>query len=177
MVTAALGGTVAAVAASVAQPFAIGSFTKPATIPYLNLFCDPLSHTCNSPATLNYLTGHSRNNETETIDEFGLTADGPVYDLPTGTIKAALGFVYQHWGFNSFTNASNATTVAINNYTIQTARRNIYSTFLQLDIPIIGKDFTLPLVEALTVEASVRYDHYSDFGPTTNPKISADSNT
>jgi iron complex outermembrane recepter protein len=174
MVTAALGGTVAAVPASVAQPFAIGSFTKPSSVPYLNLFCDPLAYTCNSPATLNYLTGYSRNNETETIDEFGLNADGPVIDLPTGTIKAAIGFVYQHWGFNSFSNASNATTAAINNYTIQTGRRNIYSTFLQLDVPVIGKDFTLPLVEALTVEASVRYDHYSDFGPTTNPKISAD---
>jgi iron complex outermembrane receptor protein len=174
MVSAALGWTISAVPSTVAQPFTIGSFTKPASVPYLNVFCDPLAFACNNATTLNYLTGYSHNNETETIDQYGFNLDGPVFDLPTGTIKAAVGGVMQHWGFNSFTNASNSTTTAINNYTIQTARRNIYSAFAQFDVPVIGKDFTLPLVEALTVEAAIRYDHYSDFGPTTNPKISAD---
>ena len=174
MVTAALGGTVAAVPASVAQPYTIGSFTKPSTVPYLNLFCDPLAYTCNSPSTLNYITGYSYNNETETIDEYGLKADGPLFDLPGGTIRAAVGATMQHWGFDTFSNASNSTAVAINNYSQQTGRRTIYSAFTQFDIPLIGKDFTLPLVEALTVEGAVRYDHYSDFGTTTNPKVSAD---
>ena len=32
----------------------------------------------------------------------------------------------------------------------------------------------LPFVERLQVEGSVRYDHYSDFGGTTNPKVSVD---
>jgi iron complex outermembrane receptor protein len=41
-------------------------------------------------------------------------------------------------------------------------------------IPLVGNEFTLPLVKSFTVEAAVRYDRYSDFGSTTNPKISAD---
>jgi iron complex outermembrane recepter protein len=174
MVTAALGGTVAAVPASVSQPYTIGSFTKPANIPYLNLFCDPRAYTCNSQATLNYITGYSYNNEQMSIDEFGFKADGGVVDVPGGTIKAAAGVVMQHWGFDSYSNTSNATTVAINNYTDQTDRRTIYSAFTQFDLPLLGKDFNLPLAEAVTVEAAVRYDHYSDFGSTTNPKFSLD---
>lgn len=171
MVTAALGGTVAAVAASQAQPYTIGSFTKPANIPYLNLFCDPLAYTCNSQATLNYITGYSYNHEVETIDEAGFKADGSVIDVPAGTIKAAAGLVMQRWGFDSISNASNATTVAINNYTVQTGRRTIYSAYTQFDIPLVGGNFTFPLVERLTVDPAVRYDHYSDFGSTTNPKV------
>ena len=30
---------------------------KPASIPYLNLFCDPDAFQCNSPATLDYISG------------------------------------------------------------------------------------------------------------------------
>jgi len=174
MVTAALGGTVAAVAASVAAPYTIGSFTKPASIPYLNLFCDPLAYTCNTQATLNYITGSSYTNETESIDEFGLKADGPLFDLPGGTVKAAVGAIMQDWYFGTYSLASNANTVAITNNTSQQGRRAVYSTYGQLDIPLAGKDFTLPLVEALTVEAAIRYDHYSDFGSTTNPKVAVD---
>src|SRR6185437_14293625 len=34
------------------------TFAKPASIPYLNLFCDPRAFVCNSPATLNYISGY-----------------------------------------------------------------------------------------------------------------------
>ena len=50
-----------------AQEFAVGntvaasgsyaSYTKPASIPYLNLFCDPDAFKCNDPATLAYIKG------------------------------------------------------------------------------------------------------------------------
>ena len=52
--------------------------------------------------------------------------------------------------------------------------RSIYSVFGQLNIPVFGKDFTFPLMQGLNIEAAIRYDNYSDFGSTTNPKISAD---
>src|SRR5207248_10680826 len=66
-VSAALGATVAATPASNASP-GIPSFTKPSSVPYLNLFCDPSSGTvvprgnatgsvlsCNDPATLQFI--------------------------------------------------------------------------------------------------------------------------
>ena len=58
-VSAALGWTIPATPASGTTP-AIATWTKPANIPYLNLFCDPRAYTCNSPDTLNYLNGIER---------------------------------------------------------------------------------------------------------------------
>jgi iron complex outermembrane receptor protein len=171
MVKAALGQTIAAVPANAATPFPIPSFTKPSNIPYLNLFCDPYKFTCNNPATLNYITGYAFNDENEIIDELGAKLDGPVYDLPGGTIKAAIGGVFDHFSFYTASQASNANDALIPTNTATAARRSVYSAFAQLNIPVFGNDFKFPLVEALDVETSIRYDRYSDFGSTTNPKV------
>ncbi len=56
-VSAALGWTIPAGFAIGTSP-AVSTWTRPATIPYLNLFCDPRAFTCNSPSTLQYITGH-----------------------------------------------------------------------------------------------------------------------
>ena len=175
MVKAALGQTIASVAANNATPFVIASFTKPANIPYLNVFCDPNKFACNDPATLAYITGYSFNNENIIIDEFAAKFDGPVYDLPGGTVKAAVGALYDHFSFYTATTASNGNNALIPTNTFAAARRNITSGFVQLNIPVFGSDFKIPFVaEALNVEASVRYDSYSDFGSTTNPKVAFD---
>ena len=171
MVKAAVGQTIASVPANPATPFLIASFPKPANIPYLNLFCDPFKFTCNDPATLAYITGYSFNNESIIIDEVGAKLDGPIYDLPGGTIKAAVGAIGDHFSFYSATQASNSNNALIPVNTVTAARRSIYSGFAQLNIPVFGNDFKFPLVEALDLEASVRYDRYSDFGSTTNPKV------
>ena len=61
-VSAALGWTLAATPASGTAP-GIATWTKPATVPYLNLFCDPTAIQCNSPIALNYVTGFRGLNE------------------------------------------------------------------------------------------------------------------
>ncbi len=38
-------------------------------------------------------------------------------------------------------------------------------------VPIVGRDNAMPLVRELRIDVSGRYDHYSDFGGTTNPKV------
>jgi iron complex outermembrane receptor protein len=174
MVKAAVGQTIASVPANPATPFVIASFTKPSNIPYLNLFCDPFKFTCNDPATLAFITGYSFNNENIIIDELGAKFDGPVYDLPGGTVKAAAGAVMDHFSFYTATQASNSNNALIPNNTASAARRTIYSGFAQFNIPVFGNDFKFPLVEALNLEASIRYDRYSDFGSTTNPKVAFD---
>lgn len=50
-VSAALGWTVNATPASGTTP-AVATWTKPASVPYLNLFCDARQFQCNSPQTL-----------------------------------------------------------------------------------------------------------------------------
>jgi len=174
MVSAALGWTIAAVPANGATPFIIASYTKPTSVPYLNLFCDPTSFTCNDPATLNYVTGFSNNNETDIVTEYGTTADGPLFDLPGGTVRAAVGALLTHTDYFLDTLSSNANSALISNHTNSSARRTVYSAFAQFNIPVFGENFTLPLVEKFVLESSVRWDRYSDVGPTINPKVAFD---
>jgi hypothetical protein len=67
------------------------SFTKPANVPYLNLFCDPNKFTCNSAATLAYISSFTNRDVIERIDEYAANANGDVLPLPGGELKAAVG--------------------------------------------------------------------------------------
>src|SRR6266550_4261400 len=89
-VSAALGWTLPASLGSGTAP-GIATWTKPATVPYLNLFCDPTQFQCNSRTTLDYITGIRSFNERYWINEKGVKADGPLFALPGGDVKAAIG--------------------------------------------------------------------------------------
>ena len=49
--------------------------------------------------------------------------------------------------------------------------RTISSGFVEVYVPIVSRDMGVPLVQSLSLDAAERYDDYSDFGSTTNPKI------
>lgn len=50
-------------------------------------------------------------------------------------------------------------------------RRDVSSGFAELYIPIVGASNELPLAKSLALSAALRYDDYSDFGSTTNPRV------
>lgn len=52
------------------------------------------------------------------------------------------------------------------------ASRRISSAFTEFFVPIVGDGNSIPMVKSLTLDAAERYDEYSDFGGTTNPKLS-----
>ena len=49
--------------------------------------------------------------------------------------------------------------------------RDVYALFGELFIPVIGENNSLPLLHRFEINASARYEDYSDFGDTLNPKI------
>ncbi|HEX2862780.1 MAG TPA: TonB-dependent receptor, partial [Lacunisphaera sp.] len=49
--------------------------------------------------------------------------------------------------------------------------RHVAAAYVETSLPLVGKNFTLPLVRALEVSASARYESYTDFGDTTKPKL------
>ncbi len=167
-VSAALGWTIPA-------GHVLSSYTKPANVPYLNLFCDPAQFTCNSPTTIGFINGFRNYREEMLIHEYGGTADGTILTLPGGDLKAAVGGVYDHYAYfdEDNENYNNPGTAQISDAT-EYRHRTVWAGFAQLNVPIIGDANKLPFVERLEAEGSVRYDHYSDFGGTTNPKVSVD---
>jgi iron complex outermembrane receptor protein len=172
-VNAAVGNTVAATPATAATP-AIAAYTKPANLPYLNLFCDPTAYACNSADVLNYISGFRNNNMQQKLDEFGATASGPLFNLPGGALKGAVGVIVTNTTYKNAQVASNANTTQVVNNTLAVGDRQVYSGFAQLNAPLFSAEQGIPLIDHLTLEASVRYDHYDAFGATTNPKFAFD---
>jgi iron complex outermembrane receptor protein len=99
--------------------------------------------------------------------------DGALFDWSGGTVRAALGAQFRRETFQTDTELGTLNGVPAPSPAFA-SNRNVGSIYGELLIPIIGSSNALPLVQRLRVDLSGRYDHYSDFGGTTNPKISAD---
>jgi outer membrane receptor protein involved in Fe transport len=168
-VSAALGWTMPVSNAVGTKP-AIAAFTKPAVVPYLNLFCDPRVIQCNSPDTIAYIRNYARSDEQFQVNEKSFKADGPLFDLPGGTVKAAIGVDYttNHYIVTSASQSPNNTTVDLQ---FDPQNRSVWAVFAQVNIPVFSDMNGRPFMRRLEFEASWRHDQYSDFGGTSNPKI------
>ncbi|MFM5931751.1 MAG: TonB-dependent receptor domain-containing protein [Novosphingobium sp.] len=89
-------------------------------------------------------------------------ADGPLFELPGGQAKIAIGTEYDR--NTDGTRISQGKVGSINSLPYNEATSNVYSVFGELHLPI---------TEFADVSGSVRYDHYNTFGSTTNPNIGA----
>ncbi len=169
-VSAALGWTIpAGVSLGTSPP--IASWTKPATIPYLNLFCDPRSFDCNSPTTLQYVTAARIATTDFWINEKGANFDGPLFSLPGGDVKAAVGGLYTSESWVYSLNDDTKTPSLLVPPLGESKHLDFWAAFVQLNIPLVGDANSLPLVQQFEIEASWRHDQYSDFGGTSNPKV------
>jgi len=168
-VSAALGWTMPASPGSGTKP-TIATFIKPASVPYLNLFCDPRAYQCNSDITLAYIGNYSRSEEAYWVNQKTIKADGPLFDLPGGTVKAAIGADYtsNHFIVTTTTEDQNNTTVNIQS---DPQSRQVWATFAQVNVPVFSDVNAIPFFRRLDFEASWRHDQYSDFGGTSNQKI------
>ena len=88
---------------------------------------------------------------------FDAKADGRVLELPGGASKVAVGVSYREEEYRE-----------IPTYDLN---RTIRSAYGEVFIPVVGEPNGMTLLRRLEITASVRYDRYSDFGSTTNPKF------
>jgi len=131
---------------------------------------NPYDPGSSNPAVLSSILDYeqfARNRQT--LAEGRFVIDGSLVSLPGGDARLALGGQYQYSQSNAvqtdapigdWTNAARAA-----------ASRSVYSIFGEVVVPIFGAGNAIPGMRSLVVDGSVRYDHYSDFGGTTNPKV------
>jgi iron complex outermembrane receptor protein len=169
-VSAALGWTIPVTAASGTAP-AIATWTKPSSVPYLNLFCDPRAFQCNSPATLDYTSGYRQQWTKYAVDEKGVNFDGPLFDLPAGQVKAAVGATYTSFHFLQTFSSTTQSPNLILPTVADPRQQQLWAVFTQVNVPVIGSANALPGVRRLELEGSWRHDQYSDFGGTSNAKM------
>lgn len=97
-----------------------------------------------------------------------IVADGPLFALPGGDVRFAIGAEYLHEKYAG-NNSRSINAAGIAALTDRTATRTVKSVFGELSVPVIGEG-SGP-IHSLTLSASGRYDDYSDFGHTFNPKL------
>jgi iron complex outermembrane receptor protein len=135
---------------------------NPATA--LNVFGGP-----NNPATLARLidsyfviAGATK------LDVVNLQFDGSVVDLPGGKLRFAAGAEYRdEYTFTDLTTGTSAAQAHVTD----AGSRNVKALFGELYIPLFGGDNARPGLEELSLSLAARWEEYSDFGDTTNPKI------
>jgi iron complex outermembrane receptor protein len=90
--------------------------------------------------------------------------DGPLFELPGGTLRFAVGGELRRETFDQsgFVGAAAVP---------ESLDRDIGSVYGELFIPIVGEANAVPMIQSLSLSISGRYDDYSDFGSTSNPKI------
>jgi len=100
----------------------------------------------------------------------GVQADGPLFDLPGGPVKAAFGAQFRHERFESTVYSELSTTSPVA-YGDGANARDIAAAFGELHIPIVGASNSVVGINRLEVSAAGRVEHYDDVGTTANPKI------
>ncbi|BBO30126.1 TonB-dependent receptor (plasmid) [Alteromonas sp. I4] len=98
-----------------------------------------------------------------------LIADGAIFSLPAGEVKMAIGAEYTE---ETYTRREGLIIPSQGQDLIeQKYKRDVSAVFTEVQIPIVSANNAVAGIESLAVSLSTRYDKYSDFGSTTNPKI------
>ena len=103
----------------------------------------------------------NRNNDLIVIEG---QLSGDLFDVPSGSISFALGGLYRKEEFEQFIADLDTP------FNIETDR-NITAFYGEALIPIIGGEKALPFMQRLELSIAGRYEDYSDFGDTFDPKI------
>ncbi len=127
--------------ATALNPFGDGSFTN--------------------PATLNSIVIQSHDGSTSEAKRASLEADGELLSLPGGTVKAAIG---TDWRTEALPETGTGPS------RVNDLSRNVKAAFAEFAIPVVGRKNARPGLAALDLSLAARYERYSDFGHTTNPK-------
>jgi iron complex outermembrane receptor protein len=86
-------------------------------------------------------------------------AEGPLAQLPTGEIRAAIGGGYRHESLDSVS------------FDPATAARHIRYGYGELTVPLVGKETARSGLQELTLTLAGRYEDYSDVGGHFSPEV------
>ncbi|MBL8270216.1 TonB-dependent receptor [Steroidobacter sp.] len=131
---------------------------------------NPFCNACNTDAQFDGLRGTSRYEINFDADIADIRSSGPLFDLPTGTVQAAIGGEYRREQvaveFDPLTGVGGwAGLGTAGPYDLS---RDIYSVFAEVRVPLI-KSSGGAASSPLELSLAGRYEDYSDFGTTSTP--------
>jgi iron complex outermembrane receptor protein len=112
-----------------------------------------------NPSTIAAIRTTQRLQSVSEIRSAGVITDGTAFNLPTGAVKLALGGELR------------SESLERGSTNLHQFDRSIKSAFAELAIPLVGTADDARAVPRLELSLAARYEQYSDFGNTSNPKI------
>lgn len=130
---------------------------------------NPYNLSATSPAVLAAINDFVNYGQaTQEMAEGRAVLDGPLFAMAGGDVRLAVGAEYHYENIRSFTGSGPQNAITGSN---AYAARNVTSLFGELLVPIVGAGNRFGGMHSLELSGSIRYDDYSDFGGTTNPKV------
>jgi outer membrane receptor protein involved in Fe transport len=116
-------------------------------------------------------SGYSGSRRRSSLSTAVVKFDGPLFRLPAGLLRVALGGAWRRETLSSSGYSFVSGTVEAPT-TPAAAARDLSALFGELSIPVLDETAGFG-IGRLTMSAAARYEKYSDFGGTTNPKVGA----
>lgn len=125
----------------------------------------------NSAAVLDFIgQGFSRRVTRSSIRTANIKADGPLFSVPGGTVRIAMGANVRREGLTSGETSFSSGTVPLV-APDETEHRTVGAVFAELAVPLVSPANAIPFARRIDLSLAIRHEHYSDFGNTTNPKL------
>jgi iron complex outermembrane receptor protein len=130
---------------------------------------NPFGAAPNNPATLVAISNAiSLTPGDSTFQNLQVKADGPLYTLPAGEIRAAVGYEGQKIELEGGQTTGPADSPITGSIVL---RRIVNSAYGELQVPIFGARNGRAGLRKLDLNIAARVDRYSDVGSTNNPKL------
>jgi len=127
-----------------------------------------------SPSVYNSLYSYNTSNTNlNTFNQAKLSADGPLFELPAGEVRMAIGgeVMTAHLTQTLLGADNTGPTYSGSTQRLYHFSRNVDSAYLEFSIPVLAPSNGIPLARAIDLDIAGRYDKYSDVGSTSNPKF------
>ena len=125
-----------------------------------------------NPTTIAAVRGSSLSISSSHIWSTSLKFDGPLFQLPAGSVRMAFGgeFRKERYSSDTIDDYYHATPTNGGDYGLDDSR-TVIASYAEFLVPIIDASMRVPGVEKLDLSLAGRVEHYSDFGTTGNPRL------
>jgi iron complex outermembrane receptor protein len=135
-------------------------------------FFNPFTGLAANPASVTGPLGSGASSTTGKTDLYtaNVQADGPVLHLPGGDAKLALGANIRREGFRR-TGTNFLSTATPTPQAPVSGERTVKALFAEVLVPLVGPENGVRGVRTFDLSGALRWEDYSDFGRTLNPKL------
>ena len=124
---------------------------------------NPFNTTTNPQSVIENITTSLVRRGKSDLTSYDASIDGPLFDMSAGSVQMAAGLEYRDESISDVPDDQFQRGLIFGTEAVSAAAsRDLWSAYVE---------FSVPLLESLELSLAGRYDDYSDFGDTTNPKV------